>query len=298
MATSARLQQDAGLELSIPPAGPIRVGISGWIYAPWRNTFYPPGLPQRRELEFASRQLHTLEINSTSYGSETPATYARWASETPAGFVFSVRAPRQVTERGALGRTSTALRAFLNGGLAELGPSLGPVVWQLPPNRAYDHDDLAAFFELLPRELNGHPLQHVIDARHPSFRGEDYLALARQQQIATAQCDTDGPLDPHRITAPLAYVRLMRARTAEPLGYPADAIEQCADQMGDWLEHRLPPPASADAADAPRVLVYLAGGARQRDPAAAMALARAVDQRLNRPEASARRTVQEHRARP
>lgn len=254
-----------------PDTGAVRVGISGWVYSPWRNTFYPRHLPHRRELEYASHCLRTLEINSTSYGSETPSTYARWAAETPADFVFSVRAPRQVTERGALGRTQMAVRAFVQGGLEALGPRLGPIVWQLPPNREFDAADLAAFFELLPRTLQGHPLHHVIDAKHPSFLKPDYLELARAHAVATAQCDTEGPLDAGRITAPVAYVRLMRARAAEPLGYGTATLAAHADELAAWV--------SAGDARAASVFVYFAGGARQRDPAAAMALARLLAER-------------------
>ncbi len=147
----------------------IRVGIGGWTYAPWRNNFYPEKLVQRRELEYASRQLRAIEINGTFYGAQKPATYAKWAAETPAGFVFSLKAPRYITEGRRLADTGKGVSGFVHGGLAEMGDRLGPILWQLPPSRPFDADDLGAFLDILPRELDGQPLRHVLEVRHPSF---------------------------------------------------------------------------------------------------------------------------------
>ncbi|MEO7432834.1 MAG: DUF72 domain-containing protein, partial [Dokdonella sp.] len=131
-------------------AAGIRVGIGGWTYAPWRNNFYPPKLVQRRELEYASRHVTAIEVNGTFYGAQKPATYAKWASETPDGFVFSLKAPRFTTDRKRLADAGPSIRKFVEGGLAELGDRLGPVNWQIPAHKAFEQDDLAAFLDALP----------------------------------------------------------------------------------------------------------------------------------------------------
>jgi uncharacterized protein YecE (DUF72 family) len=148
---------------SVPATTPrIRVGIGGWNYAPWRDNFYPADLVQRRELEYASRQLAAIEINSTFYGAQKPAVYAKWAAQTPPGFVFSLKAPRRITQGRALAGTGSGMAAFVHGGLEELGDRLGPILWQLPPSRAFDADDLGPFLDALPRQLAGRPLRHVL----------------------------------------------------------------------------------------------------------------------------------------
>ena len=168
------------------PAGAarIRAGIGGWTYAPWRNNFYPDNLVQRRELEYASRHLRSIEINGTFYGAQKPATYASWAAQTPADFIFSLKAPRYISASKQLAKAGTSVQHFIHGGLAEMGERLGPILWQLPPSHAFDADDLAAFLDALPRELNGRPLRHVLEVRHASFLCERYVALARAHRVA------------------------------------------------------------------------------------------------------------------
>lgn len=258
------------------PIDGIRVGIGGWTYAPWRDNFYPTGLVQRRELEYASRQLSAIEINGTFYAAQKPATYARWAAETPDGFMFSLKAPRYITERGALAKASAGAAAFVSGGLAEFGDKLGPILWQLPPSRAFDRDDLAAFLDALPRELNGRPLRHVLEVRHDSFRSEDYLALVRTRHIATVFTDSPDYPSFADITGDFAYARLMRSREIAT-GYPDDELDRWAQRAHEWA-------AGGDPDDLPRigtpadqgrqgdVFLYFIGSAKQCNPAAAMAL--------------------------
>src|SRR6185312_5633022 len=162
----------------------VKVGIGGWNFAPWRDNFYPKGLPQRRELEFASRHLATIEINSTFYRAQTPKVYARWRDDAPSGFVFSLKAPRQVAEVRKLAGAGAQVRGFLFGGLAEFGDKLGPIVWQFPPSRKFERDDFAAFLDLLPRELNGRPLRHALEVRNETFLCEAFLELARARGAA------------------------------------------------------------------------------------------------------------------
>lgn len=256
----------------------IRVGIGGWTYAPWRNTFYPDKLVQRRELEFASRHVTTIEINGTYYGAQKPATYAKWRSETPDGFVFSLKAPRYVTERGALAGAGKTARDFIEGGLAELGDRLGPINWQLPPSRRFEPDDLDAFLALLPRALDGRPLRHVLEVRHESFRCADYVALARRHGMTTVF--TDSPTHPSLadLTGDFVYARLMRSEATLATGYADAALAAWAERARRWAGGGEPDdlprvPGAAPAAAKPRdVFLYFISAAKERNPAAAMAL--------------------------
>ncbi|MEP7186741.1 MAG: DUF72 domain-containing protein, partial [Rhodanobacter sp.] len=187
----------------------IRVGIGGWTFAPWRKNFYPTGLVQRRELEYASRHLRAIEINGTFYGAQKPAVYAKWAAETPDGFVFSLKAPRYITAGKQLAKVGEKINAFVQGGLAEMGDRLGPILWQLPPSHAFDADDLAAFFDAMPRELNGQALRHVLEVRHPGFACEAYVSLAREYGIPTVFTDSAEYPSIADLTGDFSYARLM-----------------------------------------------------------------------------------------
>ncbi len=260
----------------------VRVGIGGWTYAPWRNNFYPEKLVQRRELEYASRQLRTIEINGTFYRAQKPATYAKWAAETPAGFVFSLKAPRYIAQARRLADAGKHVRAFIEGGLAELGNRLGPILWQLPLARPFDADDLAVFLDALPQQLNGLPLRHALEVRDPSFLDEHYVTLARSHGVATVF--TDAPELPALadITGPFVYARLKQSVDDVVRGYPPAALKQ-------WAEHALAWSAGEDPAGLPHVstvhtsatprdvFVFFIGAAKQRNPAAAMALQSRVD---------------------
>jgi uncharacterized protein YecE (DUF72 family) len=262
---------------SRPAHARIRAGTGGWTYVPWRKNFYPEGLVQRRELEYASRRLTAIEINGTYYGAQKPATYAAWRAQTPDGFVFSLKAPRYATERGKLANAGRTIRDFVFGGLAELGDRLGPINWQLPPSRAFDRDDLAAFFALLPPDLDGVPLRHVLEVRHASFACEEYLALARERRVATVF--TDSPKHPSLadVTGDFVYARLMCSVASEPTGYAPAALDAWAWRAREWSDGSdpadLPRVAAPSAASPPRdVFVYFINGAKERAPAAAMAL--------------------------
>ncbi len=261
---------------------PIRVGIGGWNFAPWRNNFYPAGLVQRRELEFASRQLRAIEINGTYYGAQKPATYAKWAAETPEGFVFSLKAPRYITEGKRLADSARGIEGFVFGGLEAFGDRLGPVLWQLPTSRAFDADDLAAFLDHLPRELAGRPMRHVLEVRHRSFLDERYVALAREHRIPTVF--TDSPQYPSLadLTGDFAYARLMRSESHIDSGYAAGDLDAWATRAHAWAQGgdpaELPHVTAPVAKQTPRdVYIYFISSAKERNPAAAMALQRRVD---------------------
>ena len=260
----------------------IRVGIGGWTYAPWRKNFYPVGLVQRRELEYASRELRTIEINGTYYGAQKAATYARWAAETPPGFIFSLKAPRYVTESKRLADTEKGVSSFVHGGLAEMGDRLGPILWQLPPSRPFDADDLAAFLEHLPRELNGHRLRHVLEVRHPSFMCESYVTLARSHAVPTVFTDSADYPSLADLTGDFTYARLMRSADDIPTGYAPAALDRWAEHAESWAAGsdpgELPHAAAPQPASQPRdVFVFFISSAKHRNPAAAIALQSRID---------------------
>ena len=265
---------------AVAPVSGIRVGIGGWTYAPWRKNFYPAGLVQRRELEYASRQLSTIEINGTFYGAQKPAVYAKWAADAPPGFVFSLKAPQHVTQRGPLAKTSKSANAFVSGGLAEFGEKLGPILWQMPPSRPFDHDDLAAFLDALPLDLDGRTLRHALEVRHESYQDEAYVELARSRNVATVFTDSHDYPSIADITGGFIYTRLMRSRVDLDLGYGDEELDAWTQVAREWAEGRDPvalphivAPAKKDAP--PRdVFVYFINSAKQRNPAAAMAMLR------------------------
>lgn len=260
----------------------IRVGIGGWTFAPWRNNFYPEKLVQRRELEYASRQLRAIEINGTFYGAQKPATYAKWAAETPPGFVFSLKAPRYITEGRRLADAGKGVSGFVHGGLAEMGDRLGPILWQLPPSRRFDADDLAPFLDELPRELDGRPLRHVLEVRHPDFLCERFVELCRAHRVPTVFTDSTSYPSLADITGDFTYARLMRSVDEEPAGYAKKDIDRWAKRAHVWAEGRDPadlPHVAPLLPDAPprEVFVFFISAAKQRNPAAAMALQQRVD---------------------
>jgi uncharacterized protein YecE (DUF72 family) len=261
----------------------IRVGIGGWTFAPWRDNFYPAKLPQRRELEFASRQVSAIEVNGTFYGAQKPASYAKWRRETPDGFVFSLKAPRYTTERKVLADAGKTIDDFIFGGLAELGNRLGPILWQLPPYHPFEPSDLAAFFELLPRSLDGYALRHVLEVRHASFMCDRYIDLARKQQIATVFTDSDKYPSFADITGEFVYARLMRSRADILNGYADTELKHWARRARQWADGHVPEDLpqvqtgvvkKAEIVKPRDVYIYFISSAKERNPAAAMALLR------------------------
>ena len=259
----------------------VHVGIGGWSFDGWRGgAFYPPGLRAADELAYASQHLSGLEINSTTYTTPTPATWARWASAVPAGFVFSVKAHRMATLRRELAAGAEAVAHFLHSGVTQLGAHLGPIVWQLRPTYAFDAADVELFLATLPDAVDGQRLRHVLEPRHPSFACAEYLALARAYGVATVATDSpDYPniFDP---TADFIYARLMRSEERYATGYSRPALKRWAERIGDWQAGQLPadlplidPEGARSLGQAPRdVFVQFISGAKARNPAAAQAL--------------------------
>lgn len=240
-------------------SGRIFVGVGGWSFAPWRGTFYPQGLPQARELHHASRELTSIEINSTFYGTQKPATFQKWHDETPDDFVFSVKAPRFATHRRRLTEAASSIERFLSSGVLRLGTKLGAINWQLAPTQRFDAAEVRGFFELLPPESGGRTLRHAFEARHESFDCEEFIALAREYRIAIVEAgDSSHPRIQGR-TAPFSYLRLMGTKPGEPKGYPAAALKR-------WREHAEALARSGD------VYLYFISGAKERNPLAARAM--------------------------
>lgn len=258
----------------------IRVGIGGWVYEPWRDNFYPAGWPQQRELEYASRQLSAIEINGTYYSTPTPASVAKWRDSTPEDFVFSLKASRFATNRRVLAEAGASVARFIGSGITELGPKLGPIVWQFAASKRFDPVDFEAFLQLLPAQADGLPLRHVMDVHHDSFKTPQYLALARRHGVATVLTESDehpALFDPQ---GSLVYARIMRTEAALPEGCTPQALDQlaaCARLLQDGgLPSGMPlVETGVDAPTVPReVFVFFISGAKERAPAAAMALRR------------------------
>ena len=258
------------------PAGQIHIGIGGWVFEPWRGTFYPDKLSQKRELEYAASKLTSIEINGTYYGSQKPESFARWRAETPDGFVFALKGSRFCTNRRVLAEAGPSVEKFVTSGLSELKEKLGPINWQFMATKAFDPADFEAFLKLLPKEVDGVGLRHAVEVRHPSFRSPDFVALLREYGVAAITSgDSDFPQIAD-VTAPFVYARIMGTKEAEEQGYPAKELDAWAGRAKDWAKGTAPADLElvAPAAEkAPRdVFLYVISGDKVRNPAAAMAL--------------------------
>ncbi|MBM3563803.1 MAG: DUF72 domain-containing protein [Alphaproteobacteria bacterium] len=258
-------------------AGRIYVGVGGWNFAPWRDSFYPAGLQHKRELEYASRKLTSIEINATYYRTQSVARFAKWRDETPENFIFSVKAPRFATMRKTPKEASESIERFLDSGVMELGDKLGPILWQFLPTKKFDVEFFEAFLSLLPKKIGGRALMHAIEARHDSFKTAEFIALARRHGVAIVIAgDSNYPLIAD-VTAPFVYARIMGTRPDAPHGYDNKALARWAARTRQWAEgnapEELPSLAQSKAKKSQRdVFLYVISGAKERNPAAAMAL--------------------------
>jgi len=258
-------------------AGAIRVGVGGWTFEPWRGTFYPDDLTQKRELAYAAERLTAIEINATFYGSQKPESFRKWASETPEGFLFSVKGPRFATNRKVLSEGAESVTRFLDSGVTELGSKLGPILWQLAATKRFEPDDLAGFLKLLPAKHKGLALRHVIEARHESFADPRFVDMLRDADVAQVILDDpDHPMiaDP---TADFVYLRLERAQEEIETGYAEDELDAWAKRLAVYAKGEtpkdLPALGRAPAPKTPRdVFAFFISGAKVRNPAAAQAM--------------------------
>jgi uncharacterized protein YecE (DUF72 family) len=255
----------------------IRIGVGGWTYEPWRQTFYPPDVPKARELQYASRKLTSIEINGTFYRGQSPATFRKWADETPEDFVFSLKAHRVTTNRKDLAEAKAAIDRFLETGPLELGDRLGPILWQLAPTKRFNTDEIEAFLSHLPHELGGRRLRHAIEARHASFRDPGFVEVARKHRVATVFAHSQKHAELYDVSGDFIYLRLQESQADEPQGYPPADIATWAKRIERWAAGSAPDdlPVLSDERppEVPRdCFVYVISGAKERAPAAAMAL--------------------------
>ena len=257
--------------------GIVRIGISGWTYAPWRGVFYPEGLPQRSELSFAAGKFASIEINGTFYGSQKPSSFQRWRDETPDDFVFALKGPRYITHVKRLRDVGESLDYFMNTGLRELGPKLGPILWQFPPSLKFDAARFGAFFDILPKDL-----RHAVEIRHDSFRAPDFIELLRKYAIALVCADTVEWPRLMDLTADFVYCRLHGSEQLYVSGYDDKALDRWAERIRAWAaggepadaERTLPPLPPGKGRD---VYVYFDNDVKVRAPIDAQALARRVE---------------------
>jgi uncharacterized protein YecE (DUF72 family) len=239
--------------------GKIHIGIGGWTYEPWRGVFYPEGLSQKRELEYASRRLTSIEINGTYYSTFKPASWAKWREETPDNFVFAVKGSRYCTNRKELAGAGEAVARFVGQGLSELGNRLGPINWQFMGTKKFDPEDFEAFLKLLPREVGKLKLRHALEVRHDSFKDKRFYDLARKYNAAIVYAhDKDFP-EIDEPTADFTYARLMGAEEKVTTGYKPAELDAWSKRAKAWAK-------KGDA------FVYFISGAKVRNPAAAQAL--------------------------
>ena len=260
-----------------PARGRIRIGISGWRYERWRGVFYPPRLPHRRELEYASRVLPSIELNGSFYSLQRPEFYAAWRDQAPPGFVFAVKGSRYITHMLKLKNVERPLANFFASGLFELGPKLGPLLWQFPPQLAFDEEKFDRFFSLLPRDTEAalalarqhdermedraclaidrkRRIRHAVEIRHTSFAGESFIALLRRHRIALVVADTARrwPLL-EDLTADFVYVRLHGDKELYASGYDDGTLDDWAARIDAWSRGgQVPNARLASARKAPR----------------------------------------------
>ena len=239
--------------------GTIRIGIGGWTYPPWRGVFYPDTLPQKSELEYASRAMTALEINATFYGRQSPKSWQNWEKIAPDGFQFAVKGSRYCVMKPKLAEAGEGLAGFFAQGFAALGPKLGPILWQFTHYRRFDTDDIAGFIDLLPEELDGIGLRHAIEPRHGSFNDDKFFGLCRARNIAVVLDDSDDYPTIEADTADFAYARLQRMSEDVPTGYDDAALDGFAAKAREWRGR-------GDA------YIFMINGAKVRAPAAALAL--------------------------
>jgi uncharacterized protein YecE (DUF72 family) len=281
----------------------IRIGISGWTYGPWRGTFFPKGLKQKEELAYASRRMNSIEINGTFYSLQRPKSYGSWYSQTPDGFIFSVKGPRFITHIRRLKEVRIPLANFFASGVLRLEDKLGPLLWQLPPSLAYDREQLEAFFRLLPRKTReaaalarhhdahvrhgswlktdqDRPLRHALEVRHFSFETPEFISLLRAHDIGLVVADTAGKWPAlEDLTANFVYVRLHGAERLYASGYTPEALDAWAAKIRNWMRGRSPAgpqriaPVPKGALQPRDIFVYFDNDVKTRSPYDAMSLA-------------------------
>jgi uncharacterized protein YecE (DUF72 family) len=290
-------------------AGTVRIGISGWTYPPWRGTFYPKGLTQKRELEYATGQFNSLEINGTFYGMQRPDVFADWADRAPDDFVFAVKAPRFITHIRRLREAETPLANFIASGLLRLGPKLGPILWQFPPHFRFDAERIEAFLKLLPHDTEaaalvgrGHddrlkgrawlkvdterPIRHAFEIRNEAFRTGAFIDLLRKYDVALVCADTVEWPRLMDLTSEFVYCRLHGSEKLYASGYDDASLDAWASRVVTWATGGEPSDAERVGGKARKrardVFVYFDNDMKVRSPVDAHALQERVTKLLAR----------------
>jgi uncharacterized protein YecE (DUF72 family) len=288
-------------------AGKVRIGISGWTYAPWRGVFYPKSVPQKRELEYAASQFRSLEINGTFYGMQRPAAFGDWADRTPDDFVFAVKAPRFITHMKRLRDVEVPLANFIASGLLRLGPKLGPILWQFPPNFRFDAERIEAFLKLLPHDTHAaarlgrkhdhrlkarawlkvdaeRPIRHAFEIRSDTFRDRTFIDLLRNHDVALVCADAVEWPRLMDVTSDFIYCRLHGSEELYASGYDDRSLDAWATRVALWAKGGEPADAERVGGKARRrtrdVFVYFDNDMKMRAPVDAKALTERVDRLL------------------
>ena len=258
-------------------SGIIRAGMGGWTFEPWDSSFYPGDLAKSKQLQYASRQVPTIEVNGTYYSTFKPPTFAKWAKESPEGFVFSLKAIRFSTNRRVLAEAGESVGRFLGSGLSELGDKLGPIVWQFAPTKKFDPDDFGAFLALLPDSQDGVKLRHAIEVRNDSFLVPEFAALARKHGCAVVYAHHATYPEMADVTGDFVYARLQKGDDDNPHCYPDKELDAWAKRAKLWAEGGQPDdlpyadPAGKTEKTPRDVFVYFITSGKVRAPHGAMA---------------------------
>ena len=255
----------------------IRIGIGGWNFAPWRGVFYPKGLAHAEELSYASSRLTSIEINSTFYNLPKPTSIRSWAAQVPDNFVFSIKASMAAVNRRVLGEAGPSIDRFIDCGILELGPRLGPLFWQFAPAKKFDAADVEAFFALLPKERGGVKLRHAVEAKHETFAVPAFYELAGKHNIVVIGVDSAKTKVPSDVTGDFVYMRLQNTQAEIATGYSPGDIKKWGTRALAWAAGEVPKDLKPRTDKAPAkkkrdVFVYFISGAKERAPAAATAL--------------------------
>jgi uncharacterized protein YecE (DUF72 family) len=263
----------------------VRVGIGGWVFPEWRGEFYPKGLPQSQELNYAGRHLTSIEINGTFYGTQKADSFRRWYSETPDGFIFSVKGPRYATHRREFADVGSTMDRFFNSGVLELREKLGPILWQFPATSRFDEAAFELFLKALPSNIDGRRIRHVVEVRHRSFGTDLFSKLLARYAVVPTLVDGDGYLKFRAIEGGLIYARLRRCELTHLTGYSSADLDRWAQRFRGWADGLSSTADDADDFDHwPRpghpsdCFVYFINGAKVRAPRAAAALIERLNQ--------------------
>ncbi|MGC1299128.1 MAG: DUF72 domain-containing protein [Alloacidobacterium sp.] len=289
--------------------GGVRIGISGWTYAPWRGVFYPEGLSQKKELVYAAETFSTIEINGTFYSLQRPTSFEKWAKEAPEDFVFSVKATRHITHVQRLRDVEIPLANFFASGILKLGKKLGPILWQFPPSFKFDRELVESFFAFLPRDtmqaamlakshdawmserafteqVERMPVRHAMEIRHKSFATPEFVELLRKYQVALVCADAVEWPRLMDVTSDFVYCRLHGSEVLYASGYSDDALEEWAARIAAWAHGAEPADAErasavpAIAGERRDVFVYFDNDTKVRAPFDALGLIERVNKAL------------------